>query len=68
LNVHEGRAAAADLLATCSTNDVGADALMEVGISELLRTHTWSAPTWVARLARRLGSLARYERNTISDI
>jgi hypothetical protein len=39
LNVHEGRAAAADLLATCSTNDVGADALMEVGISELLRTH-----------------------------
>jgi hypothetical protein len=37
LNVHEGRAAAADLLATSSTNDVGADALMEAGISELLR-------------------------------
>jgi hypothetical protein len=54
------------LLATSSTIDVGVDALAEVGTSELLRTHRSalnSRPRWRAACC-----LARYERNTISDI
>jgi hypothetical protein len=45
-------------------HDVGVDALAEVGI---LRTHRISTEL-AATLARRLRCLARYERNTISDI
>jgi hypothetical protein len=55
------------LLDTSSPIDVGVDALAEVGISEHLRRPLVSTEL-AATLARRLRSLARYERNTISDI
>jgi len=67
LNVYEVAPRRPILLDTSSAIDVRVDALAEVGISQLLCTLLVSSEL-AAALARRLGFLARYERNTISDI